>query len=284
MNRHRPRNLTQIPHLQLANKFSPGFTTDIVHADRRFGGNHGGVHQPMHTSTQFGFDKVEDLIGVFQGSVMGAYNYARQGTPTTAALEAKLTRMEGGVGTVSFATGMGAIAALFFTLLKAGDHLVPSRFVFGNTSSMLDAVAGLGISVTRVDATSVDCVVEAVRPNTRMVFVEAVANPGTQVADLAAIRALCVQLGTLFVADNTILSLALFKPAAVSARLVLHSLTKTIAGHGHALGGAIVDTGLFDWSGYPNIAASYRKGDAGQWGLTQLRKKGLRDLGAMLSA
>ncbi|MBS0339155.1 MAG: cystathionine gamma-synthase family protein [Proteobacteria bacterium] len=261
-----------------------GFTTDIVHADRRFGGNHGGVHQPVQTSTQFGFDKVEDLIGVFQGSVKGAYNYARQGTPTTAALEAKLTRMEGGVGTVTFATGMGAIAALFFTLLKAGDHLVSSRFVFGNTSSVLDTVAGLGISVTRVDATSVDCVVEAVRPNTRMVFVEAVANPGTQVADLAAIGALCVQRGILFVVDNTILSPALFRPAAVSAGLVLHSLTKTIAGHGHALGGAIVDTGLFDWSGYPNIAAPYRKGDAGQWGLTQLRKKGLRDLGAMLSA
>lgn len=263
---------------------SRGFTTDIVHADRAFGGAQGGVHQPVHTSTQYGFDKVEDLIAVFQGTLKGAYNYARQGTPTTAALEAQLTRMEGGVGTVTFATGMAAIAALFFTLLRAGDHLVSSRFVFGNTNSVLDTIGGLGIAVSKVDVTDVERVAEALRPETRMVFVETVANPGTQVPDLAAIGALCAERGILFVVDNTVMSPALFKPAAVQAGLVMHSLTKTIAGHGQALGGAIIDTGLYDWSAFPNIADAYRKGDSRQWGLTQLRKKGLRDLGATLSA
>src|SRR5690349_14380023 len=99
-----------------------GFTTRTVRAAQDAGAEHGAVHAPIHTSVQYGFQKVEDLIGVFQGRIKGGYNYARQGTPTTAALEATLTRMEGGIGTVSFATGMAAITATFLTLLRAGDH------------------------------------------------------------------------------------------------------------------------------------------------------------------
>ena len=261
-----------------------GFTTEVVHGDREFGVEHGGVHKPIHTSVQYGFDKVEDLIGVFQGTLKGGYNYARQGTPTTAALEAKLTRMEQGVGTVCFATGMGAISALFFTLLRAGDHIVASRFVFGNTNSLFGTLGDFGVEVSKVDATAVANVAAALRPNTRMVFVETVANPGTQIPDLEAIGALCRERGVLFVVDNTILSPLLFRPRDVGAGLVVHSLTKTIGGHGNALGGALIDTGLFDWTNYPNISANYRKGDARQWGLTQIRKKGLRDMGAALSS
>ena len=265
-------------------KKETGFTTHIVHSDRRFGVEHGGVHKPVHTSVQFGFDKVEDLIGVFQGTLKGGYNYARQGTPTTAALEAKLTQMEQGVGTVSFATGMAAITALFMTLLRAGDHMVSSRFVFGNTNSLLGTMGDLGIGVSKVDVTDVSHVAQALRPETRLVFVETIANPGTQIPDLEAIGDLCRARGLLFVVDNTILSPLLFRPADVGAGLVVHALTKTIAGHGNALGGAVIDTGLFDWSGYPNISEAYRKGDARQWGLTQIRKKGLRDMGGTLSS
>lgn len=263
---------------------APGFTTQIVHGDRQFGVEHGGVHKPIHTSVQYGFDRVEDLIGVFQGTVKGGYNYARQGTPTTAALEAKLAKMDQGVGAVSFATGMAAITALFFTLLRAGDHLVSSQFVFGNTNSLLGTLGDLGVTVSKVDVTSVDHVAQAIRPETRMVFVETVANPGTQIPDLDAIGELCRDRGILFVVDNTILSPALFLPKTVGASLVMHSLTKTISGHGNALGGVITDTGLFDWSRYPNINDAYRKGDARQWGLMQIRKKGLRDMGGTLSS
>jgi len=261
-----------------------GFTTNIVHSDRRFGVDHGGVHMPIHPSVQYGFDKVEDLIGVFQGTVKGGFNYARQGTPTTAALEAKLTHMEGGMGAVAFATGMAAISALFFTLLRAGDHVVASRYVFGNTNSLFGTLEQLGIGVSKVDATQVDCVAQALRPQTRMVFVETVANPGTQIPDLEAIGALCRDKGILFVVDNTILSPLLFRPKDVGAGLVMHSLTKTISGHGNALGGVLIDTGLFDWSRYPNISESYRKGDPKGWGLLHIRKKGLRDMGGTLSS
>ncbi|MBS0353092.1 MAG: cystathionine gamma-synthase family protein [Proteobacteria bacterium] len=259
-------------------------TTDNVHSDRRFGVEHGGIHKPIHTSVQYGFDRVEDLIGAFQGTYKGGYQYARQGTPTTAALEAKITALENGVGTVCFATGMGAISAVFLTLLRAGDHLVASRYIFGNTNSLLGTMEGLGVAVDKVDACSVEAVAAAIRPETRMVFVETIANPRTQIADLAGIGELCRQRGLIFVVDNTITSPALFRPRAVGASLVINSLTKTIAGHGEALGGAVTDTGLFDWTPYPNIFPAYRKGDPKAWGLVQIRKKGLRDTGATLSS
>ena len=259
-------------------------TTDNVHADRRFGVEHGGIHKPIHTSVQYGFERVEDLIGVFQGTLKGGFNYARQGTPTTAALEAKLNALEQGLGTISFSTGMAGITAIFLTLLRAGDHLVASRYVFGNTNSLLGTIEGLGIAVDKVDACSVAAVEAAIRPNTRMVFVETIANPRTQIPDLAAIGELCRARGLVYVVDNTVTSPALFRPRTVGASLVVNSLTKTIAGHGEALGGSVTDTGLFDWSGYPNIFAAYRQGDPRGWGLQQLRKKGLRDMGGTLSS
>lgn len=259
-------------------------STDNVHSDRRFGVEHGGIHKPIHTSVQYGFDRAEDLIGAFQGTYKGGYQYARQGTPTTAALEAKISALEGGLGTVCFATGMGAIAATLLTLLRAGDHLVASRYIFGNTNSLLGTVEGFGIGVDKVDACSIEAVAAAIRPETRMVFVETIANPRTQVADLAAIGELCRERGLIYVVDNTITSPALFRPHSVGASLVINSLTKTIAGHGEALGGAVTDTGLFDWSAYPNIFPSYRQGNPTGWGLLQIRKKGLRDMGGTLSS
>ncbi|NDY93655.1 cystathionine gamma-synthase family protein [Ideonella livida] len=261
-----------------------GFATQLVHADEGFGVEHGGVRKPIHTSVQYGFDDVRELIGVFQGTVKGGFNYARQGTPTTAALERRITQMEDGVGTVCFATGMAAICAVFLTLMKAGDHLVSSQFVFGNTNSVLGTLQGLGIEVSKVDATRVDAVAAALRPETRMVFVETIANPGTQIPDLEAIGALCAERGIVFVVDNTITSPWLFRPKAVGASLVINSLTKSIGGHGTALGGAVTDTGCFDWTRYPRILPAYQGQDTRQWALTQVRKKGLRDMGGSLSS
>ncbi len=260
------------------------FTTQIVHADRLAGTEHGAVHQPIHTSVQYGYEKVEDLIGVFQGTIKGGFNYARQGTPTTAALEAKVTQMERGQGSIVFSTGMAAVCAVFLTLLKAGDHLLASKFVFGNTNSVFGTLADLGVEVTTVDVTDAAQVAAAVRPNTRMVFVETIANPGTQIPDLEAVGTLCKERGLLYVVDNTVASPYLFRPVTVGAGLVINSLTKSIGGLGDALGGAVTDTGLFDWSRYPNIFAAYRKGDAKGWGLQQIRKKGLRDMGGTLSS
>lgn len=270
--------MTTVPDDEL-----PPPSSETLHGDRRGGVEHGAIHKPIHTSVQYGFDRVEDLIGVFQGTLKNSFSYARQGTPTTAALEAKISRLEQGIGSICFASGMAALSALFLTLLRAGDHLVASRYVFGNTNSLFGTLGDLGVAVSKVDAGSADQVRAALRPETRMVFVETVANPGTQIPDLEAIGALCRERGLLYVVDNTITSPALFRPKTVGAGLVVNSLTKTIAGHGAALGGAVTDTGEFDWRGYPNIAASYRAMDPRQWGLQQIRKKGLRDMGGTLA-
>lgn len=258
-------------------------STRILHADRAAGAEHGATHKPLHIATGYGYERAEDLTAVFQGDKSG-YVYGRQGNPTTAALEAKVTLMEDAVGTVSFATGMAAIVATMTALLKQGDHVVASRFLFGNTASWLNTLANLGCQVTLVDATDAARVEEALRPETRMVFVETIANPRTQVADLAGIGRLCQARGIVYIVDNTLTTPRLFQPKKVGASLVIHSLSKGICGHGNALGGSVSDTGLFDWSAFPNLLPAYQKGKPQAWGLLQIRKKGLRDLGATLSA
>lgn len=259
-----------------------GFTTNLVHSDRRSSVEHGAIHKPLHPSSEYAFSDSRELAAVFQGKA--GFTYARQGTPTTSALEAKVTQMEGGVNSVSFATGMAALTATFFTLLRAGDHLISSQYIFGNTNSLLGTLAGLGVEVSLVDATDVAHVAAALRPETRMVFVETIANPGTQVADLKAIGDWCAQQALLYVVDNTLSTPWLCKGKDVGAGLVVNSLSKYIGGHGHALGGAVTDTGLYDWSAYANIADVYRNGPSRGWGLTQIKKKGLRDMGGTLSA
>jgi len=262
---------------------SRGLTTQLLHADRLGGVEHGATHKPLHTSAAFGYDTAAELAAVFQGERSG-HVYARQGNPTTQAMEQKITLLEGGVGTVSFATGMGAIASMLFALLRQGDHIVSSQFLFGNTASLMQTIEALGCSVTLVDATDAARVAEAITPKTRIVFAETIANPRTQVADLDAIGKLCAERGILYVVDNTMTTPYLFRPSSVKAGLVMNSLSKSISGHGNVLGGAITDTGLFDWSTFPNIQAPYKKGAPKTWGLLQIRKKGLRDIGATLGA
>ncbi len=259
-----------------------GFTTQIVHGDRSLPIEHGSVHKPVHNVVLYGYQTAEELAAVFQNKQAG-YSYGRQNNPTTTALQAKITAMECGTDTICFATGMAAISATCLTLLKAGDHLISSQFLFGNTNSFFQTLMRLGIEVTFVDATDVCNVQTAVQPNTRMVFVETIANPCTQIADLQGIGELCRQQKLVYVVDNTMTSPALFLPNTVGASLSINSLSKCIAGHGEVLGGAITDLSLYDWSDHPNISPAYQKGDPQKWGLQQIRKKGLRDMGATLA-
>jgi O-acetylhomoserine (thiol)-lyase len=258
-------------------------STRILHADRMSGTEHGASLKPLHIATGYGYATAEELAAVFQGQQSG-YVYGRQGNPTTGALEAKISIMEDATGTVCFATGMAAICSTSMALLKKGDHVVASRFLFGNTASWFNTLSQLDCEVTLVDATEARHVADALRPQTRMVFVETIANPRTQVADLEAIGKLCADRGLVYVVDSTLTTPALFQPKSVGASLIVHSLSKLICGHGNALGGSVSDTGLFEWSGYPNVLPAYRKGPPTAWGLLQIRKKGLRDMGATLSS
>jgi len=260
-----------------------GFTTAILHGDRMSPIEHGALHKPLHLSVAYGYGRAEDLVAVFQGRQAG-YAYGRQGNPTTAALEAKVTAMEGGVATVCFTTGMAAIEATLLALLREGDHIVSSSFVFGNTNSLLETLARHGTPVTFVDATRAANVERALTPATKLVFVETITNPRTQVADVVPIGALCAVRGILYIVDNTMTSPWLFQPKNVGAGFIVNALTKYIGGHGNALAGSVTDTGLFDWTTFPNIADVYKTQPPPMWGLQQLRKKGLRDWGGTLAA
>jgi len=266
-----------------ATKPPRGFTTAILHSDRGSAIEHGALHKPLHLSVAYGYRDARELAAVFQGTAKG-YAYGRQGNPTATALEAKVTAMEGGVATVAFATGMAAIGAVMLALLREGDHVVASQYLFGNTVSQFGTLAARGMPITYVDATDAANVERALTPATRMVFVETIANPRTQVADLARIGALCAGRGILYVVDNTMTSPWLFRPKSVGAGLVVNALTKYIGGHGNALAGSVTDTGLFDWTRSASIAENYKTAAAAMWGMTQLRKKGLRDWGGTLSA
>src|SRR5450631_4650426 len=120
-----------------------GFTTAILHSDRDAPIEHGALHKPLHLSVAYGYRDARELANVFQGKTQG-YAYGRQGNPTTAALEEKVSRMEEGVATVCFSTGMAAIGAIMIALLRNGDHVVSSAFLFGNTNSMFNTLATQG--------------------------------------------------------------------------------------------------------------------------------------------
>ena len=258
-----------------------GFTSKIVHADRRDAIEHGSIHKPVHTAVTYAYDDAHDLAAVFQGRQSG-YSYGRQVNPTVTALQDKITLMEEGVATAAFGTGMAAIGTTLFSLLRNGDHFISSSFLFGNTNSLFNSFAAHGIEVSFVDATSAEAVAAEIRPNTRMVFVETIANPRTQVSDLEGIGKVCEENGIVYIVDNTMTTPYLFTPKKAGASLVINSLTKYIGGHANALGGAVTETGNYNWEQFPNLYDNYKKGDVSSWAITQIKKKGLRDFGASL--
>ncbi|MDG2250465.1 MAG: cystathionine gamma-synthase family protein [Gammaproteobacteria bacterium] len=258
-----------------------GFNTTNLHSDRRDNPEHGVLHKPVHPSVAYGYEDARHLAEVFQGKRAG-YNYGRQLNPTVTALQNRITQMEQGLASVAFATGMAAISSALLALLKEGDHIISSAFLFGNTNSFFGTLKRLGIDVTFVDATEVRFVESAIQENTKLVFVETIANPVTQIADLKAIGELCKIKNLVYCVDNTMTSPHLFLPKKVQASLIVNSLTKYIGGHGNALGGIITDTGLYDWSKFGNIYDAYRTEKPELQGITQIKKKGLRDMGASL--
>ena len=258
-----------------------GFTSRIVHSDRQDQIEHGSIHKPIHTTVTYAYEDARELAAVFQGREFG-YSYGRQTNPTVTALQNKISVMENGSATVAFSTGMAAIGSTLFSLLQRGDHLISSSYLFGNTNSLFSSFATHGIEVSLVDATSVHAVASEIRENTKMVFVETIANPRTQISDLQRIGDLCKDHELVYFIDNTMTTPYLFQPKNVGASLSINSLTKYIGGHANALGGAVTELNNYDWSSYSNIYDIYKGGDSSSWAITQIKKKGLRDFGAAL--
>ncbi|MCX6408045.1 MAG: cystathionine gamma-synthase [Propionibacteriales bacterium] len=210
-----------------------GFATRAIHAGFEPDPQTGAVNVPIYASSTFAQDGV--------GGMRGGYEYARTGNPTRAALEANLAALENGAHGRAFSSGMAATDAALRTLLRPGDHLVIPDDAYGGTFRLIDKVfTHWGISYTPVAVNDVDAVRAAIRPETKVVWVETPTNPLLNVADVEQVAEVAHAAGARFVVDNTFASPYLQQPLALGADVVLHSTTKYLGGHSDVVGGALV--------------------------------------------
>ncbi len=200
-----------------------------------------GEHsEPIFMTSSFVFGSAAEAAARFSGEDPGNI-YARFTNPTVRAFEERLAAMEGGESCVATASGMSAILATSMGLLQQGDHLVSSRSIFGSTVVLFDKyLSRFGIETGYVDLDDLDAWEAAIRPNTRMLFVETPSNPLTALGDIRALADLAHAHDCLLVVDNCFCTPALQRPLELGADIVVHSATKYIDGQGRALGGAVV--------------------------------------------
>lgn len=200
-----------------------------------------GEHsEPIFTTSSYVFGSAEEAALRFQGKVPGNI-YSRFTNPTVRTFEQRLAALEGGERCIAVASGMAAIATMAFGLLKAGDHVLCSRGVFGNTVLLFQNFLGkFGVETTFIDLTDLTAWAQAIRPNTALLFVETPSNPLTEIADIKALAALAHDHGALLAVDNCFCTPALQRPLELGADLIIHSATKYLDGQGRCVGGAIV--------------------------------------------
>ncbi len=228
-----------------------GFRTKQIHAGVTPDPTTGAILTPIHQSTTFVQESVDDYMSK-------GFSYSRAGNPTVRALEEKLTALEGGVDTTAYASGMAATVAVFLGLLQAGDHVVIGDVVYGGTYRFADQfLTKFGVEVSFVDATDPEKVRAALTPSTRIVFTETPANPTLKLTDLAMVSEITKEAGVLHVTDNTFLTPFFQRPFELGADIVLHSTTKFLDGHNATLGGAVVvnDPDLHQRIAFARIAA-----------------------------
>lgn len=212
-----------------------------------------GEHSdPIFPTSSYVFGSAAEAAARFSGKVPGNI-YSRFTNPTVRAFEERLAAMEGGERCIAVASGMAAIATMAFGLLKAGDHVVCSRGVFGNTVLLFQNFLGkFGVRTTFVDLTDYSAWATAITPETRLLFVETPSNPLTEIVDIRRLAELAHARGALFAVDNCFCTPALQKPLALGADLIIHSATKYLDGQGRCVGGAIVGAHeLLDKQIYP---------------------------------
>jgi len=221
--------------------------------------------------------------------------YSRISNPTVGVLEERVAALEGGVGAVCTASGMAAIHLGITTIAGAGDHIVASRSLYGGTHNLLTyTLPRFGIETSFVDPSDPDAFAAAIKPNTKLLFAETIANPRCEVVNIPQVSAIAHEQGLPLMVDATLTTPYLMQAIKQGADIVIHSLTKFMGGHGIAIGGVLVDSGRFRWekSGrFPGLAEPY----AGFHGMNfveefgpyayimRARKEGLRDFGASLS-
>ena len=196
--------------------------------------------EALFLTSSFVFDSAAQAAARFKGEEQGPI-YARFTNPTVSMFEVRLAALEGAERCVAFASGMAAILATVMGLMKAGEHVVASRSLFGATVQLFGNILGrFGIETTFVSATDPQEWRRAVRPNTRLFFLESPSNPMTEVSDIAALAAIAKECGAWLAVDNCFCSPALQRPLKQGADLVIHSATKYLDGQGRVLGGAVL--------------------------------------------
>ncbi|MFY8186376.1 MAG: O-acetylhomoserine aminocarboxypropyltransferase/cysteine synthase family protein [Flavobacterium sp.] len=269
------------------------FSTKALHAghDVKKHGNTRAV--PIYQTSAYAFESANHAANLFNLSESG-FLYTRLNNPTNDILEQRLAALEGGIAAVVTASGTAAISTTLLTLLRSGDHIVASNSLYGGTYNLLKVtLPRLGITTTFVDPDDVQNFQKAIQQNTRAIFAESLGNPKLDVLDLHSIANVAKANKIPFIVDNTVATPYLLKPIEFGADIVIHSLTKYIAGNGTSLGGVIIDAGNFDWSngkfpeftepseGYHGLKYWDAIGAASF--IAKIRIEGLRDLGAALS-
>ena len=205
--------------------------------DRTFEGEHS---EPIFLTSSFVCESAADAAAKFSGEIPGN-TYSRYTNPTVHTFEKRLAVLDGAERAVATSSGMAAVHAVCLAYLKAGDHVICSRAVFGSIISLFEKyVVKFGVDVTFVDLEDLDAWKKAVRPNTRLLFIETPSNPLAQVGDMQAIADIAHEHGALFAVDNTFCTPVLQQPIKFGADLIVYSSTKYIDGQGRALGGAVV--------------------------------------------
>jgi methionine-gamma-lyase len=220
-----------------------GFSTRAIHHGYDPKDHHGALVPPIYLSATFAFPTAEYGAACFAGEANG-YFYTRISNPTLALLEARMASLENGEAAVAFSSGMGAIAATFWTLLRPGDEVIVGQTVYGCTFALLHhGIGEFGIKVRHVDLTDLAALQAAISPATRMIYCETPANPNLQLVDITAVAALAHQHGDItVVVDNTYCTPYLQRPLDLGADVVVHSATKYLSGHGDITAGIAVSS------------------------------------------
>jgi O-acetylhomoserine (thiol)-lyase len=224
-----------------------GIETLCLHAGQVPDAQTGSRAVPIYQTAAYVFDSAEHAASLFDLQTFGN-TYSRIGNPTVSVLEQRIAALEGGRACLATASGMSAETVALLTLCKQGDHIVAANTLYGGTVSLLGVTfARYGITCTFVDPDDPAAFRAAMRPQTRAVFVETIANPRLNVIDLQAVAQVAHDYGVPLVVDNTLASPYLCRPIEHGADIVIHSVTKYLGGHGTTLGGAIVESGTFTW-------------------------------------
>lgn len=216
--------------------------TRVIHGDGDHHGELRGVTVPIYQSSTFVFESAAEGAARFAGQEPG-FIYSRLGNPTCLALEETLAQLEGGVAGLATSSGMAAITTVYLALLGSGAHVVSTDAVYGPSRVIIEnEFSRFGVTADFVDTSNIENVKQAIRPETKLIYIETPANPTLSVTDIAAVAALAKARNIPLAVDNTFSSPVLQNPIALGADIVVHSLTKFINGHSDVVGGAIISS------------------------------------------